>query len=357
MHCKLVFSPNDKQIVPSRKSAQSTPTAKPWKTLRRMASTKLILATKRRTPLKRAHRGNEGRWTADHIAPTACSPEGGKNASQCLFSDPCDSSRNHQLRPRPKVSQHNNAILFWSLRTDWKLLSEKEERDGTGFNFPAFERDGSVFDFPVRPCMYGIVREYQDETGESQPDARGTEGCDSPCQIRVRALWLHFWSTSRLGGIDRDITTLWAHALIGHCLGNSHVTCQKAISLLVACQSAASISWKPSHDMGEQAILTLTRSKKKFDKIVHGIMHGLCLPVKRYPGTHRRVHAPSTAALQLNISPLLTWLTAKHTVFLWPLRCFIFSDFWLGTPIQKSKTLFPLLKFNKSNSFWKLITK
>ena len=27
--------------------------------------------------------------------------------------------------------------------------------------------------------------------------------------------------TSRLGGIDRDITNLSAHALIGHCLGNS----------------------------------------------------------------------------------------------------------------------------------------
>ena len=37
--------------------------------------------------------------------------------------------------------------------------------------------------------------------------------------------------TSRLGGIDRDITTLSAHALIGHCLGNSHVTCQKAVSV------------------------------------------------------------------------------------------------------------------------------
>ena len=36
--------------------------------------------------------------------------------------------------------------------------------------------------------------------------------------------------TSRLGGIDRDITTLSAHALIGHCLGNSHVTCQKSLS-------------------------------------------------------------------------------------------------------------------------------
>ena len=34
--------------------------------------------------------------------------------------------------------------------------------------------------------------------------------------------------TSRLGRIDRDITTLSAHALIGHCLGNSHVTCQKS---------------------------------------------------------------------------------------------------------------------------------
>ena len=54
---------------------------------------------------------------------------------------------------------------------------KKEERDGTGFNFPAFQRDGSGFDFPVRPCM--------------------------------------------------------------------------AISLLVAGQSAASISWKPSRDMGE----------------------------------------------------------------------------------------------------------
>ena len=42
----------------------------------------------------------------------------------------------------------------------------------------------------------------------------GKAGCDR--EIR-----------SRLGGIDRDITTLSAHALIGHCLGNSHMTCQK----------------------------------------------------------------------------------------------------------------------------------
>ena len=35
---------------------------------------------------------------------------------------------------------------------------------------------------------YGIIREYEDETGESQPDARSAEGCDSPCRIRVRAL-------------------------------------------------------------------------------------------------------------------------------------------------------------------------
>ena len=33
--------------------------------------------------------------------------------------------------------------------------------------------------------------------------------------------------TPRLGVCDRDITTLSAHALIGQCLGNSHVTCQK----------------------------------------------------------------------------------------------------------------------------------
>ena len=33
--------------------------------------------------------------------------------------------------------------------------------------------------------------------------------------------------TPRLGVCDRDITTLSAHALIGHRLGNSHVTCQK----------------------------------------------------------------------------------------------------------------------------------
>ena len=46
----------------------------------------------------------------------------------------------------------------------------------------------------------------------------GKAGCDR--EIR-----------SRLGGIDRDITTLSAHALIGHCLGNSHVTCQKAVSM------------------------------------------------------------------------------------------------------------------------------
>ena len=33
--------------------------------------------------------------------------------------------------------------------------------------------------------------------------------------------------TPRLGVCDRDITTLSAHALIGHCLGNRHVNCQK----------------------------------------------------------------------------------------------------------------------------------
>ena len=37
--------------------------------------------------------------------------------------------------------------------------------------------------------------------------------------------------TSRLGGIDCNITTLSAHALIGRCLGNSHVTCQKSCSI------------------------------------------------------------------------------------------------------------------------------
>ena len=36
--------------------------------------------------------------------------------------------------------------------------------------------------------------------------------------------------TPRLGVCDRDITTLSAHALIGHCLGNSHVTCQNTCS-------------------------------------------------------------------------------------------------------------------------------
>ena len=38
------------------------------------------------------------------------------------------------------------------------------------------------------PLKYGIIREHEDETGESQPDARSVEGCDSPCRIRVRAL-------------------------------------------------------------------------------------------------------------------------------------------------------------------------
>ena len=36
--------------------------------------------------------------------------------------------------------------------------------------------------------MYGIIREYEDETGESHPDARSAEGCDSPCRIQVQAL-------------------------------------------------------------------------------------------------------------------------------------------------------------------------
>ena len=40
-------------------------------------------------------------------------------------------------------------------------------------------------------------------------------------------------------GIDRDITTfsVSAHALIGHCLGNSHVTCQKIPSLSASCSA------------------------------------------------------------------------------------------------------------------------
>ena len=45
----------------------------------------------------------------------------------------------------------------------------------------------------------------------------GTAGCDRDI-------------TPRLGVCDRDITTLSAHTLIGHCLGNSHVTCQKQYS-------------------------------------------------------------------------------------------------------------------------------
>ena len=34
---------------------------------------------------------------------------------------------------------------------------------------------------------YGFIREYNNDIGESQPGARYFEGCDSPCQIRVRA--------------------------------------------------------------------------------------------------------------------------------------------------------------------------
>ena len=30
---------------------------------------------------------------------------------------------------------------------------------------------------------------------------------------------------------NRDVTTLSVNALIGHCLGNSHVACQKAVSV------------------------------------------------------------------------------------------------------------------------------
>ena len=35
---------------------------------------------------------------------------------------------------------------------------------------------------------YGIKREYENETGGSQLDARSKEGCDSTCRIRVRAI-------------------------------------------------------------------------------------------------------------------------------------------------------------------------
>ena len=52
---------------------------------------------------------------------------------------------------------------------------------------------------------YGIIREYEDDTGESQPDARSAKGCDSPCRIRVRALWLHFWHAQ----IRRQIAAIY----------------------------------------------------------------------------------------------------------------------------------------------------
>ena len=83
---------------------------------------------------------------------------------------------------------------------------KKEERDGTGFNFPAFKRDGSGFDFPVRPCM--------------------------------------------------------------------------AISLLVAGQSAASISWKPSRDMGEVYFFgnACAFSRRKAVSVPTSVIGGLGAP-------------------------------------------------------------------------------
>ena len=64
---------------------------------------------------------------------------------------------------------------------------------------------------------YGIIREYEDETGESQPNARSAEGCDSPCRIRVRALWLHFWHAQIRGQsatifVNRNFS--WNHGLV-----------------------------------------------------------------------------------------------------------------------------------------------
>ena len=72
----------------------------------------------------------------------------------------------------------------------FKFFLRKKERDGTGLNFPTFKREGLGLDFSVRPCMYGIIREYEDEAGarESQPDARSAEGCDSPGPMRAGAL-------------------------------------------------------------------------------------------------------------------------------------------------------------------------
>ena len=66
--------------------------------------------------------------------------------------------------------------------------------------------------------------------------------------------------------------------------------------------------------------------------------------------------------LELRIHSSKVFLKACPNVILLPqLRCqwkpwFIeCSDFWLGIPVQKSKTLFPRLKDKKSNFFWKLI--
>ena len=80
------------------------------------------------------------------------------------------------------------------------------------------QRDRKFVCVTSRSCeKYGIIREYEDETGESQPDARSTEGCDSPCRIRVRALWLHFWHAQIQGQsatiyVNRNFS--WNHGLV-----------------------------------------------------------------------------------------------------------------------------------------------
>ena len=47
--------------------------------------------------------------------------------------------------------------------------------------------------------MYGIIREYEDETGESQPDVRRAEGCDSPCRRPSTSALIAFLTCTNSG--------------------------------------------------------------------------------------------------------------------------------------------------------------
>ena len=87
-----------------------------------------------------------------------------------------------ELSPLDNISACKDAMIV-----DQRRQEDDGCEDAKRAKFTVVNNEGGGPEIALTR-KYGIIREYEDETGKSQPDARSAEGCDSPCRIRVRAL-------------------------------------------------------------------------------------------------------------------------------------------------------------------------